>query len=244
MPRRAEAALATTPGCGENDAKHARFTLAAEKPLESAGLKATPGYLLSDAQQGGRAGRQLDLSVTGPLAAYLRDNRTRPDKAGWDPRSISVGPAGTTLWLSVLIRRNADVDASCDISLGSHRGPHVANQGAISAGYFGRPCNTREATAVKRWWALRVGELVTRSDVAIEPGKAALLVLRVDFGKPTRVTLYVNPVPGRPLPAAPNAVVTTVENPEWASISLGGGAKTAFDELRIGESFESVTPSQ
>ncbi|MBC8008939.1 MAG: fibronectin type III domain-containing protein [Burkholderiales bacterium] len=71
-----------------------------------------------------------------------------------------------------------------------------------------------------------------------------LLVLRFDFAaSTTAVSLWVNPVLGEPL-AAPQATITGITFPGLSNIQTRSAEANAmtFDELRIGQSLESVTP--
>ena len=56
-------------------------------------------------------------------------------------------------------------------------------------------------------------------------------------------SLYVNPTPGDPQPAAADATLTfDLGSQNGLALNTGNGAQVSFDEIRIGETFADVTP--
>jgi len=73
-------------------------------------------------------------------------------------------------------------------------------------------------------------------------GETALVVVRIDFG-PDTVTVYVNPEPGAPEPAT-GAVKSDVDLGTFWALEIYSSGAFSIDELRVGETFEDVTPKQ
>jgi hypothetical protein len=84
------------------------------------------------------------------------------------------------------------------------------------------------------------------SGVPATANQTALLVVRVDFnfGAPDVFSLYVNPTPGGPEPATPDAVLTNdIGSQNGVALNTGNGGAAFFDEIRLGATFASVTPT-
>jgi hypothetical protein len=88
------------------------------------------------------------------------------------------------------------------------------------------------------------------STVAAQANVPVLLVVRVifepaGFGTPDFYTLYVNPTPGQPEPTnSPSATLTgDIGNQNGIQLDDGNGGAALFDEVRIGATFASVTPT-
>jgi hypothetical protein len=88
------------------------------------------------------------------------------------------------------------------------------------------------------------------STVAAQLNQPVLLVLRVIFnptgvfGTPDSYALYVNPTPGQPEPATPDATMMgDIGNQNGIQLDDGNGGAAFFDEIRIGATFASVTPT-
>lgn len=161
--------------------------------------------------------RQLDTSANGPFAAYLTEG--------------GIGKPGTTLWMSAIVRKNRDDGDFYTIG---------SDWSGIKAGYFG---NDNGPT---RYWALQIAGQTYPTKVPIEPGEAAMLVLRLDFGAPARYSLYVNPTfLGGQAPATPDAAVTIANNKVISSWMFNPGHAPGageVDELRFGTTYASVSP--
>jgi hypothetical protein len=88
------------------------------------------------------------------------------------------------------------------------------------------------------------------STVAAQANVPVLLVVRVIFnptgvfGTPDSFALYVNPTPGQPEPAVPSATLMgDIGNQNGIQLDDGNGGAALFDEVRIGATFASVTPT-
>jgi hypothetical protein len=79
--------------------------------------------------------------------------------------------------------------------------------------------------------------------------QTVLLVVRVDFepagfGTPDVFSLYVNPTPGGSEPVTPDAVLTNnIGTQNGLALNTGNGGAAFFDEVRLGATFASVTPT-
>ncbi|MCL4788188.1 MAG: hypothetical protein KJ070_15575 [Verrucomicrobia bacterium] len=82
------------------------------------------------------------------------------------------------------------------------------------------------------------------SSVTAVVGETVLLVVKAEFavGNDT-FTLYVNPVPGSPEPATGTGTVKSdLDLGTSNTLLIYSGGEFSLDELRFGETFESVTP--
>jgi hypothetical protein len=84
------------------------------------------------------------------------------------------------------------------------------------------------------------------SSVAAASNTTVLLVARVIFaeGAPDSWVLYVNPTPGQPEPAVPAATaIDDIGTEAGLQLDTFNGAQAFFDEIRMGTTFASVTPT-
>ena len=86
-----------------------------------------------------------------------------------------------------------------------------------------------------------------KTNVLAVTGQTVFMVVRITFG-PTNgndtVDLFVNPTPGQPLPATPNATKTDRNTGLPADFNFGGSIRCLFDEIRFGHTFDDVAPPQ
>lgn len=215
------------------------YRIGTTTPLAFSTLVTTGSYLV-----GGRAyetsGRLLDVSSA--LADY--------QISGSSP--ALVGQTGRTLWISVLVRKEAVNDQPVFVSFNRSTAPWILQENRLAIGYFGTPSNSGGI----RYWSLMVrnaannGDIVLRSTIPVVVGETALLVARVNFGATDRASLYVNPASfGGAEPAVPDAEHVSTSgapNMEFRSVGFYGGNaldQGAADEIRIGDSFRAVTPN-
>ena len=84
------------------------------------------------------------------------------------------------------------------------------------------------------------------SGVAAAANQTVLLVVRIDFnfGSPDVFSLYVNPTPGGTEPAVASAIITNdIGTQNGVGLNSGNGGQAFFDEVRLGGTFASVTPT-
>jgi hypothetical protein len=84
------------------------------------------------------------------------------------------------------------------------------------------------------------------SSVAAAANQTVLLVVRVDFNfdAPDVFKLYVNPTPGGSEPVTPDATLTNdIGTQNGLALNAGNGGTAFFDEVRLGATFASVTPT-
>ncbi|HUJ10003.1 MAG TPA: hypothetical protein VL171_08250 [Verrucomicrobiae bacterium] len=96
-------------------------------------------------------------------------------------------------------------------------------------------------------WGLQAGVGTDAfSHVAATLNQTVFLVVRVVFyeGAPDVFSLYVNPTPGNPEPATPDAVITNdIGTQDGIALNTGNGGAASFGQIRIGATFASVTPT-
>ena len=194
--------------------------------LSTSGNHAVGGYSYET------AGRSLNVSSSGPFSSYLDSNG-------------QIGAAGKSLYVSVLLRKDANNDEENSLTLHNNNINWCAGcaSSAVGIGYFGSSSNNNGT----RYWSLKVNGTVYRSNKAVTVGQTALLVLRIDFGSTTNLGLYVNPTSlGGSAPSSTDAQASTSSTIELKSVAYYGGDSTgssSIDEIRLGDSFGAVTPS-
>jgi PEP-CTERM motif len=140
------------------------------------------------------------------------------------------GAAGTTMWASMLIRPDADVTNTLI----------WAQFGDL---YFGRA--RFDAPLNYQVWEPDTSTLQF-SSVPIVTGQTAFIAIRFDFNADPlandTVTFYFDPTPGV-TPSSGGIVVSDINIDASGFAAFGAnGAAYSFDELRIGETFQDVSP--
>jgi hypothetical protein len=79
--------------------------------------------------------------------------------------------------------------------------------------------------------------------VAARQNETAFLVVRFTFtsGDDT-IDLFVNPTPGQPLPAKPDATKSDLDLGTGSQLGWGASTRCQFDEFRAGRTWEDVAP--
>jgi hypothetical protein len=200
------------------------YETASANPLTYTGMATSSSYAI-----GGyvyqSAGRQLNVTSTGPFSSYLSNGL--------------IGASGQTVWLSFLLREDGS-PSSGDINalfLTSRNIAWVTETG-IGIGYFG----------TSPYWGLQLnGGTAVLSSVPVQQGQAVLMVVSITFGATNQINLYVNPALGSGVPATPSAQLTTASNVAFQSLSYLGGYtanKSSLGTIRFGTSYGAVTPAQ
>jgi hypothetical protein len=178
----------------------------------SAPLSASTGSYGVGGSNWQTAGRTLDTTASGPFAPYLSNGL--------------IGLSGKTVYFSVWLRM--DTATGDEISATLHAGGSPAWYAAtplVSVGYFGG----------SRYWSCKVAGTVYQSAVPVTVGKAAQLMVGIDFGAPSKVRFYVNP-PASTLPATPDATATASASLAFRSVMYNGGTasgESSIDEIRL-----------
>ena len=206
------------------------FTGASSSPMSYGSLLSFGNYVV-----GGNSyltiGRRLNLTNGGPFTPFLNG-------------SGRIGQAGTSLYMSVLLRKEYNNSQMVAAMLqGGNNTPWVTNQNPRAAvGYFG----TASEIAGIKYWSLSVNNSVFISNVPITIGATTLLVMRIDFGNGTHtVSFWANPVTiaaNMPTSNLTQTITGTLQfNAFAASLGYSNG-QASIDEIRIGSSYECVTP--
>lgn len=175
----------------------------------------------------GGAGLQFPGLVTSPGQAMT-------PSAGIDYSDYARGHAaiaGDVMYVSCLLRPEADYTNWFVLRFGAY--PHHVDVG-IPIGYT--------------VYGLSIGDaLFALSPIGAVPGQTVLLVLEVTHNpdsNSTQYRLYVNPQPGHPKPQFASASTGRAGlMPFGGGIELRGQGGYTLDEVRIGTTFEAVTPT-
>ena len=201
------------------------YEILSATPLTYSGLQTTGNYAIGGYQYQS-AGRQLNVSAGGPFNSYLKNGL--------------IGAPGQTLWLSFLLREDANPSNGQINALFLNNYSSVnawVPQVGIGVGYFGGTAQ----------WGLQLNNgTPVLSGVPVVQGQANLLVLSVTFGATNQVNLYVNPTSlGGSAPATPSATFSTTHNVAFQSISYLGAYDTnhsSLADIRVGATYAAVTP--
>ncbi len=143
---------------------------------------------------------------------------------------------GTTNYWSILIRPN--VTPATNHYYGLQIFSNGANTGSgvdLLVGKNGDGLN----------WGLQAGVGTDAfSSVSAQLNQTVFLVVRCIFaeGSPDSFVLYVNPTPGGPEPATPDAaIMDDIGTQDGIGLNTGNGGQASFDEIRIGTTYASVT---
>jgi len=208
------------------------FEIATANPLQWLDLQ-TAGNFTSGGLAYLTAGRRLNTSTSGSFANLLTQDGT-------------IGKPGTTLWASILLRKNQNNDEPvaaiwhesnlqwCDGC--------TANK--VAVGYFGSNSNV----GGERRWSLRIQNQFYPTSVPMVPNETVFLVLKFEFlAGSTLVSLFVNPTAlgnDAPLPS-PTLSQTTNTPVSIRSLALYLGddpASAQADEIRMGTTYACTVP--
>jgi len=151
--------------------------------------------------------------------------------------SNMFGRVGTTNWFSFLARYESGEP-------NSYFGIELAGDGTAekqsSRFVIGKPATASE-------WGLQAASGASAASTVNALSNSAFLVARLVFGATVSADLWVDPLFEADPPATPSASLTDVAPFEWSRVGIvsHGGAKCALvsiDEVRVGESWQSVTP--
>ncbi len=205
------------------------LTIVSSSPPVYSGLPQSGNYA-SGGYQFYSAGRGFDLTAQGPFRNFISGG--------------SIGKAGTTLWMSALMREDS---ASQDpFYLALHSGNPVWSIGAsgVRVGYFG--FDSYNSSTSTGYWSLNVDGTVYKSSTPVVIGQPALLVIRIDFGSTTTVSMYVNPPVGNTAPARADIQVTSSNSQAFKSIGYASGYNSnqnSLDEIRLAADYGTLLTS-
>lgn len=153
--------------------------------------------------------------------------------------SATFGADGTTRYFSFLLRPEGVLHGG---DLGGFHGLQL--QGGAGALFIGKPGGAGGGVTAPYVLEEVGGGGQVLSTVAPVVGETVLLVVKAEFaaGDDT-FTLYVNPTPGSPEPVG-SVVKSDVDIGSTDYLLIYSGGEFSLDEIRLGETFESVTPRQ
>lgn len=204
------------------------YNISAEGGLSYENLSTSGNFAIGgDRYQ--KSGRGLDVSPAGPFSDYLAGDL--------------IGAEGKTLFISFLLRKDSDNNEPVHVQLHSGKIVTYTNPALVSVGYFGAESNEGSV----KYWSLKTGSDVIRSNIPVVAGETALLVLKLDFAATTTASLFVNPAStGGKAPATASASVASATSLAFKSFVFYGGNSTnqgAIDEIRMGDTYSIVTPA-
>lgn len=156
-----------------------------------------------------------------------------------------IGRDGRTLWMSVVVNRTEAIGSGSSptrVSLNTSSTPWFDNDRIVSVGYFGLASHVDG----QAYWSLEVDGHVQTTDVPINVGESALLVVQIDFQfAADTVSLFVNPAElGGEAPDVASARLSADVRFRNLSYYAGNSINSSsIDEIRFGESFSVVTPT-
>ena len=197
------------------------YNVMATKPMGYTGLAQSGGYAIGGINWQG-CGRTLDTSANGTFSA-----------SGYVANGL-IGLPGQALYMSLLMRQ--DVITGDEMSVTLHPGANPAwfvNSPGVAVGYFGGSA----------FWSLKLDGTVHPTTVPLVQGQTVLLVLRIDFGTSSAVSLYVNPSLDS-LPSTPNATAATMNSISFQSAAYYGGSgvgQSSIDQIRFAGSYSGLS---
>ena len=207
------------------------YNIVSATPLTYSGLLTSGNYLIGGFEYQD-SGRLLDQDPNGPFSSYLSGGL--------------ISSPGKAVWVSFLLRRDASNTQTSAVYLNPSGVPwYAGSPNSIAAGYFGTSSNDAGGNP---FWSLQYNNgTPVLTDVPIVVGQPVLMVLELTFGTTNTVNLYVNPTAlGTTAPTSPSATISTASSVGFDAIAYYGGDGTnesSLDEIRVGTSFASVTPS-
>jgi hypothetical protein len=173
----------------------------------------------------------------GPLVTF--GNRViTGGEFSFDGRGLSLSPAPTTVYASMLLRRERNGDGG-QYNVGDYGGLEI--DGSVNSVLLGD-------SAENELYSIEIAGVgfPVESSSRVITGETAFLVAKVTFTADNEnVDLYVNPAPGRPEPATASVSRNDLNlgSLTGIGISTGTNATWSVDEIRVGDSFADVTPS-
>ncbi|MCX7846914.1 MAG: hypothetical protein N2595_02625 [bacterium] len=150
--------------------------------------------------------------------------------------NLTFGKPGTTNWLSFLARAEAGSLGEYGVDLAITNSGN--NEGLLAIGAV-------PDTGLLGAWVPGSSLQITSTNSAIA-GTAFIVARLISGAAEDTLHLWVNPPLGAAPPATPSATLTAIPHVEFDRIGLRAGNTptpyVALDELRFGETWESVTP--
>ena len=219
------------------DGNVSQFRVANASPLAFGSLSTSGNYLVGG-YNNFTSSRRLDVTGTFPNHLVVGSN------------PAVIGRDGTTLWVSALLRREVNDATQMALSLVNADDIADLNNIRVGVGYYGASSDN----AGQRFWTLLVNNpgvdnfTFVRSAIPITNGVPVLAVLRIQFGPTDQMDLFINPALGGAAPVTPAATRSSAGGANILLRTLGfwssaNNSNATIDEIRLGASFLSVTPT-
>ena len=185
----------------------------------------------------GYQGCNRQLAVTGNMAPYVTGG--------------TIGKSGSVLWFSAILEMTTsntggkDQRYYCDVYF--NNGQCWECNSNLAFGYFGISSNSHDSITGQRYWSVQCGNDTVRSNVKVVLNQPTLIVMRVSYSATDTVSLWVNPTNLGGTAPVPNLKTTTANSLVFTYLGYNPGywaGQGACDEIRIGQSYASVTPVQ
>lgn len=176
------------------------------------------------------AGRRLNVGENSPFADFLEYG--------------VIGADGTTLYVSLLLRKNYQNDEPVTFDLHGNNVMWNPSNPRVGVGYFGTNSNVDDV----RYWSLRIDDDVYPTNIPIEVAQTTLAVLEIQFDASSGniVHLYLNPETlGEEIPLTPTLTQTAHPDFRIRSVATSFGTQVgqgAIDEIRFAGSYACATP--
>jgi len=144
--------------------------------------------------------------------------------------NTTYGTAGTTIYLSFLVSYAGPTNSYMGVNLFSG---NTGGSTGSSVAYIGKGSNNVN-------WGLENVAASQYSDTAAT-ATTTLLVLKIDFGATSTLSLFVDPDLGQGEPTTADAVATRV-GLNFNAIRFVSGGAGSIDEFRMGTTFADVAP--
>jgi hypothetical protein len=179
------------------------------------GAVTTPGFSFTDSS--------LNVLQTAGLKANFADG----NNGNFRLPILSPDDVGTTLYISFLGQITTPGTGYAGVSL---------FQGGAENLFLGKP----NASAN---WGFDTKGTNTKFTGTVPVTTLSLMVFRIDFGATTTVSMYINPTLGTEPTVADVTATRGAFTWDTIRIQSGGGTSGGVDEIRIGDTYASVTPT-
>lgn len=180
------------------------------------------------------AGRRLNTADNGPFGEFVGQNM----------EGIGTSANGGVLWMSFLLRKEKDNNASVFAGLHGSNIPWCDNCSGekIEIGYFSDHSDVNG----QRRWTLRIGDQYYPSSIPVNVGVTAFFAIKLAFNpNGTGVELYINPSSlgnGTPIPDLAQSSASAFVFRSAVTYLGNDPGNGSVDELRLAAEYRCVAP--